>query len=69
MRNAGRPVTRSMIVEHVWKGRFEGLTNVVDVHVNHLRTKIDRNFKYKLIRTAYGIGYELIDSEEKSASA
>ena len=69
LRNAGRPVTRSMIVEHVWKGYFEGLTNVVDVHVNHLRSKIDRGFKHKLIRTRYGIGYELAASEEESASA
>jgi len=67
MRNAGRPVTRSMIVEHVWSGRFEGLTNVVDVHINHLRAKIDRGFRVKLIRTVYGTGYELIDPQEKAA--
>jgi DNA-binding response OmpR family regulator len=67
MRNAGRPVTRSMIVEHVWSERFEGLTNVVDVHINHLRSKIDRGSKANLIRTAYGIGYELVDPDEKSA--
>jgi DNA-binding response OmpR family regulator len=67
MRNAGRPVTRSMIVEHVWSELFEGLTNVVDVHINHLRSKIDRGFKVKLICTAYGIGYELMDRIEKAA--
>ena len=63
MRNAGRPVTRSMIVEHVWNGHFEGLTNVVDVHINHLRANIDRGFSVKLVRTAYGIGYELGDPQ------
>jgi two-component system copper resistance phosphate regulon response regulator CusR len=67
MRNAGRPVTRSMIVENVWNLLFDGLTNVVDVHVNHLRAKIDRGFEEKLIRTAYGIGYELIEPGEKVA--
>jgi len=67
MRNAGRPVTRSMIVENVWKVLFEGLTNVVDVHVNHLRAKIDHGFEEKIIRTVYGIGYELIEPGEKVA--
>jgi two-component system copper resistance phosphate regulon response regulator CusR len=67
MRNAGRPVTRSMIVEHVWGGRFEGLTNVVDVHITHLRAKINRGFKTKLIRTVYGVGYELAEYDEKVA--
>ena len=68
MRNAGRPVTRSMIVEHVWSERFEGLTNVVDVHINHLRSKIDRGSKANLIRTAYGIGYELVDPDKKESA-
>jgi DNA-binding response OmpR family regulator len=67
MRNAGRPVTRSMIVEHVWNGHFDGLTNVVDVHINHLRLKIEGGFKVQLILTAYGIGYELADPKQKSA--
>jgi len=57
MRNAGRPVTRTMLVEHVWNGRFEGLTNIVDVYINYLRSKIDRDFDTKLIRTAHGVGY------------
>jgi DNA-binding response OmpR family regulator len=57
MRNAGCPVTRSSLIEHVWNGQFEGLTNVVDVYINFLRRKVDHNFESKLIRTAYGIGY------------
>jgi DNA-binding response OmpR family regulator len=57
MRNVNRPVTRTMIVEHVWKSSFEGLTNVVDVHINALRNKVDHGFAQKLIRTNRGIGY------------
>ena len=55
-----------MIGERVWSDRFEGLTNVVDVHINHLRSKINRSSKANLIRTAYGIGYELVDPDQKS---
>ena len=67
MRNAGRPVSRSMIVEHVWDEGFQGLTNVVDVYINYLRSKIDRGFDKKLIRTAHGIGYELVGPGEEAA--
>jgi two-component system, OmpR family, response regulator len=59
VRNVNRPVTRAMILEHVWNVSFEGLTNVVDVHINSLRTKIDQGFPQKLIRTKRGIGYTL----------
>jgi two-component system, OmpR family, response regulator len=59
MRNANRTVTRTMIMEHVWKASFEGLTNVVDVYISALRRKIDRDFAQKLIRTNRGIGYTL----------
>jgi two-component system, OmpR family, response regulator len=59
MRNADRPVTRTMIMEHVWKTSFEGLTNVVDVYISALRRKIDRDFAQKLIQTNRGIGYTL----------
>jgi two-component system OmpR family response regulator len=59
MRNANRPVTRTMIMEHVWKASFEGLTNVVDVYISALRRKIDRDFAQKLIQTNRGIGYTL----------
>jgi two-component system copper resistance phosphate regulon response regulator CusR len=67
MRNAGRPVTRTMLVEGVWNGRFEGLTNIVDVYINSLRSKIDRGFDTKLIKTAHGIGY-MVDEERKEAA-
>jgi two-component system copper resistance phosphate regulon response regulator CusR len=57
--NAGRVLSRTMIVEHVWDESFENLTNIVDVYVKHLRTKIDDPFSPKLIRTVRGVGYVL----------
>jgi two-component system OmpR family response regulator len=57
VRNVNRPVTRTMIMEHVWNSSFEGLTNVVDVYINALRSKVDRNFPQKLIQTNRGVGY------------
>lgn len=57
--NAGRVLSRTMIVEHVWDESFENLTNIVDVYVKHLRTKVDDPFSQKLIRTVRGIGYVL----------
>ena len=57
-----RTVSRTMIVEHVWDESFEGLTNIVDVYVRHLRAKVDDPFSLKLIRTMRGVGYSL--SEE-----
>lgn len=59
MRNAGRDVTRSMIIEHVWNLSFDSTTNVVDVYINYLRRKIDDGHPVKLIHTARGIGYGL----------
>jgi two-component system, OmpR family, response regulator len=59
VRNANRPVTRTMILEHVWNSSFEGLTNVVDVYISALRNKVDRGFPQKLIQTNRGIGYTL----------
>ena len=61
MRNAGHPVSRTMVVEHVWNLGFEGLTNIVDVYINYLRAKIDSGFENKLIHTARGFGYMLTD--------
>jgi DNA-binding response OmpR family regulator len=55
----GRTVSRTMIVEHVWDESFEGLTNIVDVYVRHLRAKVDDPFSLKLIRTMRGVGYSL----------
>lgn len=59
--NAGRVLSRTMIVEHVWDESFENLTNIVDVYVKHLRTKVDDPFPLKLIRTVRGVGYVLED--------
>ena len=59
MLNAGRRVTRSMIIEHVWNLTFDTTTNVVDVYINYLRRKIDDGHPVKLIHTVRGVGYEL----------
>jgi two-component system, OmpR family, response regulator len=59
LRNVNRSVTRTMIMEHVWNSSFEGLTNVVDVYISSLRSKLDRDFPQKLIRTTRGVGYML----------
>ena len=66
MRNAGRRVTRNMIIEHVWNLSFDTMTNVVDVYINYLRKKVDEDFEPKLIRTIRGVGYQLgsDDTEE-----
>jgi len=61
MRNSNRPVTRSLIVEHVWDIHFESVSNVVEVHINALRNKIDRDFRPPLIQTIRGVGYMLSD--------
>jgi DNA-binding response OmpR family regulator len=59
MRNSGRRITRTMIIEHVWNLSFETCTNVVDVYINYLRRKIDSGFHKRLIHTIRGVGYEL----------
>jgi heavy metal response regulator len=59
MRNTGQIVTRTMISESVWDYHFDSLTNVIDVHVYHLRNKVDRSSDYKLIHTIKGVGYVL----------
>src|SRR5215468_11687907 len=66
MRNKGRPLSRTMIVEHVWDMDYDGLTNIVDVYIRHLRSKIDDRYQQKLIHTVRGIGY-MIEAAEKSA--
>ncbi|HET7756259.1 MAG TPA: response regulator transcription factor [Steroidobacteraceae bacterium] len=60
----GRVFSRTMIIEHVWDQSFEGLTNIVDVYVRHLRSKVDDPFPAKLIRTVRGVGYGLIEGPE-----
>ncbi|MDB6037974.1 MAG: two component transcriptional regulator, winged helix family [Verrucomicrobiales bacterium] len=57
MSSPGRVFSRTMIIEHVWDESFEGLTNIVDVYVRHLRSKIDDPFPQKLLRTVRGVGY------------
>lgn len=64
MRNAGRPVSRNMVLEHVWNEKFEGLTNIVDVYINYLRNKIDKGFDTKLLHTERGVGYVLSADED-----
>jgi two-component system copper resistance phosphate regulon response regulator CusR len=59
LRNAGRPVSRNLIIEHVWNLSFDTMTNVVDVYINYLRKKIDEGFETKLIQTVRGVGYRL----------
>ncbi len=59
MRNAGRRVTRAMIVEHVWNLSFDTSTNIVDVYINYLRRKVDADHSSRLIHTVRGVGYEL----------
>jgi two-component system copper resistance phosphate regulon response regulator CusR len=59
MRNPGQPVTRSSIVEQVWKLNFDSMTNVVDVYINYLRRKVDTGYNRSLIRTIRGVGYQI----------
>ncbi len=59
MVNAGRVLSRTMIIEHVWDQSFDGATNIVDVYVRHLRNKVDEPFENKLIRTVRGVGYSI----------
>ena len=68
MRNKGRPLSRTMIVEHVWDMDYDGLTNIVDVYIRHLRSKIDDRYQCKLLQTVRGIGY-MIDAPEKTMTA
>ena len=59
MRYAGQVVTRKMLCEHLWDADWEGVTNVIEVHINRLRSKIDRGFDEPLIHTIRGRGYVL----------
>lgn len=57
MRNAGKTLSRTLILERVWLDAYNIGTNVVDVYINHLRNKVDKNFNVKLIQTIYSVGY------------
>jgi two-component system, OmpR family, response regulator len=59
MRNAGQTVTRKMLLENVWDYHFDPQTNVIDVHISRLRSKIDRDFAQSLLHTVRGSGYRL----------
>lgn len=59
LRNPNRVLTRTLIAEHVWDQSFDSETNVVDVYINHLRMKIDKDFPKRLIHTIRGVGYAL----------
>lgn len=63
LRNKTRIVTQAMIIQHVWDMDFEGISNVVNVYINHLREKIDKGFEKRYIHTVRGHGYK-IDEEE-----
>ncbi|MGZ3597870.1 MAG: response regulator [Syntrophales bacterium] len=64
MRSAGRIVSRTMIMEHVWNYNFDPQTNVVEARISRLRDKIDRGFDNKLIHTVRGVGYVLKEADQ-----
>jgi DNA-binding response OmpR family regulator len=61
VRNSDRPLTKSLIIEHVWNIHFDSVSNVVEVHINALRNKVDRGFDRPLIHTIRGVGYIMAD--------
>ncbi len=63
LRNVGRVVSKTMIMEHVWDYHFDPQTNVVESRIYHLREKIDKGFEIKLIHTVRGVGYVLKTAE------
>jgi len=62
MRHPGRPVTKTMILEHIWDYSFDPQTNVVDVLAHRLRSKLEKNFPVKIMQTIRGVGYVLKNS-------
>ena len=64
LRNRGQAISRAMITEKVWGYGFDTYSNLIDVHINHLRKKIDRQFGTKLIHTVKGVGYVLEERGE-----
>lgn len=63
MRHAGQVVTRTMLLENVWEYHFDPQTNVIDVHISRLRSKIDKDFDKPLLKTIRGAGYTITDSD------
>lgn len=68
MRNEGRLVTRTMLLQHVWDLNFDPQTNVIDVHVSRLRAKIDKDFDPPLLQTVRGRGYRLAEPDSSANS-
>ncbi|MPM76724.1 Transcriptional regulatory protein CusR [bioreactor metagenome] len=68
MQHAHQIVTRTMLLESVWDYRFDPQTNVIDVHISRLRSKVDKGFGAALIHTVRGVGYSLTDAPEKLPS-
>jgi two-component system copper resistance phosphate regulon response regulator CusR len=64
LRNQGRVMTETNIVEHVWDMNYEPGTNVVNVYIHHLRSKIDKDFATQLIHTIRGVGYVMKETAE-----
>lgn len=64
LRNKGRVLSREVIYEHVWSSSFSGTLKIVDVYVNYLRGKLDRDFHPKLLQTVRGLGYVLREEED-----
>jgi DNA-binding response OmpR family regulator len=69
MRNAGRCVTRAMIIQHAWDSSSQTMTNVVEVYINYLRKKIGADSEKELIHTVRGVGYQLGGKEKPNATA
>ena len=63
MKHAGQVVTRTMLLENVWDYHFDPQTNVIDVHISRLRSKIDKGFTQALLHTVRGAGYMIRDSK------
>jgi two-component system OmpR family response regulator len=63
MKNSGRVLTRTMLLEKVWDYNFDPQTNVIDVHISRLRSKIDKGFNQQLLRTIRGTGYMISDAD------
>jgi DNA-binding response OmpR family regulator len=64
LRHRDTVLTRTMIAEHVWDQNFDSFSNVIDVYIRYLRTKIDSDFEVKLIQTVRGVGYVLSETQE-----
>ena len=64
MRNVGKVLTRTSILEHVWQYHFNGNDNVLDVYIGYLRSKIDKGFENPLIHTVRGVGFQMSDRRE-----